>query len=206
MFITFEGIDGCGKSTQAKLFFEYLRKNSQNANDVIFTREPGGFEGEPNFRQILISGCLENVASEVFVFMADRAEHATRVILPALKRGQTIVMDRYHDSTVAYQCYGRQLNKSTVDKMFEFANLPTPDLTFYFEISVEDSYARVLRRGILDSIEKSGKDFMERVKNGFDSLAQENEERIITIKSSGKNIAQIHEEVVKCYENFMKAR
>ena len=205
MFITFEGIDGCGKTTQAKLFFEYLKKNAKD-DDVIFTREPGGFDGEPNFRQILTSGCLENVASEVFVFMADRAEHASRVITPAIKQGKTIVMDRYHDSTVAYQCYGRQLDKMTVEKMFEFANLPTPDITFYFEISVEDSYARVLNRGNLDSIEKSGQEFMKRVKNGFDSLARDNKDRIITIKSSEKSIAEIHEEVVKCYENFIKAR
>ena len=206
MFITFEGIDGCGKTTQAKLFFEYLKKISIKEKDIIFTREPGGFDGEPNFRQILISGCLKNVASEVFVFMADRAEHATRIILPAINQGQTIVMDRYHDSTVAYQCYGRQLDKSAVDKMFNFANLPTPDLTFYFEISVEDSYSRVLNRGHLDSIEKSGREFMQRVKNGFDSLAQNNKGRIITIKSSGKTIKKIHEEVVTCYENFLKTR
>ena len=204
MFITFEGIDGCGKSTQARLFAEYLRKNPKNK--ILFTREPGGFDGEPNFRKILTSGCLANIASEVFVFMADRAEHATRTIVPALKQGKIVVADRYHDSTVAYQCFGRELDRETVDAMFTFANLPTPDLTFYFDVSVDVSYARVLRRGRLDSIEKSGREFMERVKKGFDTLAEENRGRIVRVKSSGKTIDEIQREVASCYEDFLKRR
>ena len=103
MFITLEGIDGCGKSTQARLLCEALSARGT----VVQTREPGGWEGGAELRSMVLGGSLKHPWSELFLFLLDRAEHAARVITPALEAGRHVVCERYHDSTLAYQVWGR---------------------------------------------------------------------------------------------------
>ena len=123
MFITFEGIDGCGKSTQARLLFELLNKEG----GAVLTREPGGWEGGGTLRDIVLSGDLRHPWSELFLFMLDRTEHAARVIGPAISEGRHVVCERYHDSTLAYQVWGRGMPFEPLRDMAKLAALPEPD-------------------------------------------------------------------------------
>ena len=193
VFITFEGIDGSGKSTQAKLFskwcLEYLKK------EVVLTREPGGSPSCQVFRDIVLEGKLRHPWSEPFIFMLDRAEHIADVIEPALNEGKIVICERYFDSTLAYQVWGRGLDRSVLDAMFKTAHFPVPDITIYFSIEVDAAFERVLRRGKLDSIESEGYIFMKKIKQGYDDLSKENPGRFVVIKTDGKTPQEVFEEV-----------
>ena len=167
MFITFEGIDGCGKSTQAKRLFEHM----SGRGAALLTREPGGWDGGETLREMVISGGLRHGWSEFFLFMLDRAEHAARVIEPALAADRTVICERYHDSTLAYQSWGRGLPLAPLEEMAKAASLPVPDVTVLFAIEPELAIKRVGLRGRPDSFEREGLAFMKKIDAGYRALA-----------------------------------
>lgn len=196
MFITFEGADGCGKTTQQMLAADYLESKGY---EVLITREPGAKGLGEDIRKILLDykGPVSE-RCESLLFLADRAQHVDNMILPAIEKGQIVLCDRYTDSTVAYQGYGRQQNLERIKKLNDFAtNVLKPDLTFVFDIDVETSMQRVGKEK--DRMESEGKEFHNRVRNGYLKLAEEEPSRI-KVLDAAKSIDEIHEEVVNILE------
>ena len=196
MFITFEGADGCGKTTQQMLAADYLESKGY---EVLITREPGAKGLGEDIRKILLDykGPVSE-RCESLLFLADRAQHVDNMILPAIENGQIVLCDRYTDSTVAYQGYGRQQTLERIKKLNDFAtNLLKPDLTFVFDIDVETSMQRVGKEK--DRMESEGKEFHNRVRNGYLKLAEEEPNRV-KVLDAAKSIDEIHEEVVNILE------
>jgi dTMP kinase len=192
IFITFEGIDGCGKSTMLDMTADWLR---QQAKDVIPTREPGGSGLAAHLREVLLSPDFESLdaRAETLLFAADRAAHVKNVILPALERGEIVLCDRYTDSTLAYQGGGRGLDKDFLKQLNDFAAYGLrPDITFYFKISAEAAIAR--RQGEQDKMERENEKFFDRVIAAYDELAEINKERIVMIDAE-RSIEAVFESV-----------
>ncbi len=201
LFITFEGADGCGKTTQLNMLSEYLK---EKGFDVVVTREPGAKGLGEKLREILLN--YEGVVSdrcEAFLFLADRAQHVDVIVKPAVGLGKIVLCDRHTDSTVAYQGYGRGQD---IDRINLLNNIATdgmkPDLTFVFDIDVETSQQRVGSEK--DRMESAGMDFHNRVRQGYLKLA-ENEPNRIKVIDAKKSIPDIHDEVVEIIESFLSA-
>ena len=193
LFITFEGADGCGKTTQIELLNKYLQ---QKGFKTLVTREPGAKGLGEKLREILLNYDGEvSPNCESFLFLADRAQHVDCVIKPALKDGVIVLCDRHTDSTVAYQGYGRQLDIEQIKKLNEIAlNCLKPDLTIVFDIDIETSMQRVGKTK--DRMESAGMDFFNRVRNGYLAIAKEEPNRVKVINSAD-TIERIHEKVVE---------
>lgn len=191
MFITFEGIDGCGKSTQAKKLYDALRCR----REVVLTKEPGGWKGGEALRELVISGSLQNPWSEIFLFMLDRAEHASRVIIPSLAEGRSLLCERYHDSTIAYQAFGRGMPLEPICQMASLLSFPTPDVTVLFDILPEFALTRVSKRGRPDVFESEGFAFMNRVREGYLSLAHDDPKRWLIIECGERTEDEIFSEL-----------
>ena len=182
MFITFEGLDFSGKSTQATILVEKLKK----ANGIVhFLREPGGTKISERIRSILLDKMnLElNDAAELLLFSAARAQLVKEVIVPALQRGEIVICDRYYDSTTAYQGYGRGINLEAVKNINRLATAGTdPDVTFFVDIPVEEIERRKQTAGMtFDRMESSGRNFYERVRKGYCEIARGESHRFVTI-------------------------
>ena len=193
LFITFEGADGCGKTTQIELLNEYLYKKGFK---TLVTREPGAKGLGEKLREILLNYDGEvSPNCESFLFLADRAQHVDCVIKPALKDGVIVLCDRHTDSTVAYQGYGRQLDIEQIKKLNEIAvNGLKPDLTIVFDIDIETSMQRVGKTK--DRMESAGTDFFNRVRNGYLAIANEEPNRVKVINSADA-IENIHKQVIE---------
>ena len=193
LFITFEGADGCGKTTQIELLNKYLQEKGFK---TLVTREPGAKGLGEKLREILLNYDGEvSPNCESFLFLADRAQHVDCVIKPALKDGVIVLCDRHTDSTVAYQGYGRQLDIEQIKKLNEIAvNGLKPDLTIVFDIDIETSMQRVGKTK--DRMESAGKDFFNRVRNGYLAIAKDEPNRVKVINSAD-TIERIHEKVVE---------
>lgn len=193
LFITFEGADGCGKTTQIELLNEYLHKKGFK---TLVTREPGAKGLGEKLREILLNYDGEvSPNCESFLFLADRAQHVDCIIKPALKDGVIVLCDRHTDSTVAYQGYGRQLDIEQIKKLNEVAvNGLKPDLTIVFDIDIETSMQRV--GNTKDRMESAGIDFFNRVRNGYLAIAKEEPNRVKVINSADA-IENIHKQVIE---------
>ena len=196
LFITFEGADGCGKTTQIELLNKYLQEKGFK---TLVTREPGAKGLGEKLREILLNYDGEvSPNCESFLFLADRAQHVDCVIKPALKDGVIVLCDRHTDSTVAYQGYGRQLDIEQIKKLNEIAvNGLKPDLTIVFDIDIETSMQRVGKTK--DRMESAGMDFFNRVRNGYLAIAKEEPNRVKVINSAD-TIDKIHNQVVELVE------
>ena len=196
LFITFEGADGCGKTTQIELLNKYLQENGFK---TLITREPGAKGLGLKLREILLNyNGKVSPNCESFLFLADRAQHVDCVIKPALNDGVIVLCDRHTDSTVAYQGYGRQLDIEQIKKLNEIAvNGLKPDLTIVFDIDIETSMQRVGKTK--DRMESAGMDFFNRVRNGYLAIANEEPNRVKVINSAD-TIEDIHNQVVKLVE------
>ncbi len=200
LFITFEGIDGCGKSTQLNLAEKFLIKEGR---DVLITREPGAKGLGEKLREILLNydGNVSDKC-ESFLFLADRAQHIDEIVQPALNSGKIVLCDRYTDSTLAYQGWGRKQN---IDEINMLNNIATgglkPDLTFVFDVDIETSFKRVGKNK--DRMESAGYDFHQRVRNGYLELAKQEPERIKVIDGT-KSVNEISDEVIKNINILLK--
>jgi|LSQX01.1.fsa_nt_gb dTMP kinase len=177
MFLTLEGIDGCGKTTQARILVENL-VSRYGAEAVLWTKEPGGWTGGERIRELLLDQGMQHSLSELFLFLADRCEHVKRVIYPALESGKIVVCERFTDSTLAYQSWGRGICLEKIEELFQWCDFPVPDLTFWIDLPPQKAYHRVSRRGNLDRLEEEGKAFLEKVREGFLFLSEREPERI----------------------------
>lgn len=191
LFITFEGADGCGKTTQMKLLADYL---VQNGFDVMTTREPGGKGLGEKIREILLNydGVVSN-RCESFLFLADRAQNIDITVKPAINEGKIVLCDRHTDSSVAYQGYGRGLD---IEEINFLNNLATgglkPDLTFVFDVDIETSMKRVGTEK--DRMESSGAEFFNKVRNGYLEIAKQEPERVKVIDST-KSVEDVFKDV-----------
>lgn len=192
LFITFEGPDGCGKTTQMKLLAEYFEKKGK---EVVLTREPGGKGLGEKVREILLNYDGEvSDRCESFLFLADRAQNIDIIVNPAVKEGKIVLCDRHIDSTVAYQGYGRGLNIDRINMLNNFAtNGKKPDLTLVFDVDVETSMKRVGKEK--DRMESAGIDFHNRVRKGYLELAKQEPKRIKVLDAT-KSIEEIHKDVI----------
>ena len=182
MFITFEGLDFSGKSTQATILVERLRSTRAV---VHFLREPGGTEISERIRDILLDkkNLHMDEAAELLLFSAARSQLVKEVIVPALQRGEIVVCDRYYDSTTAYQGYGRELPLDAVKSINRLATEgEDPDLTFFIDIPVDEIERRKEKAGMkFDRMESSGKAFYTRVRNGYHEIARRETQRFVII-------------------------
>lgn len=198
LFITFEGADGCGKTTQMSMLADYLKSKGYN---VVLTREPGAKGLGEKVREILLNYDGEvSDRCESFLFLADRAQNIDIIVEPAVKEGKIVLCDRHIDSTVAYQGYGRGLDIERINMLNNLAtNGRKPDLTFVFDIDVETSMKRVGKEK--DRMESAGIEFHNRVRNGYLELAKQEPNRIKVIDAS-KSIDEIHKKVIEIISNM----
>ncbi|MGK5094104.1 dTMP kinase [Deltaproteobacteria bacterium TL4] len=203
LFITFEGIDGCGKTTQLLHASEWLK---QQGYSVLTTREPGGTLIGKQIRSLLLNPDSRELCpqSELLLYLADRIQHLHEVILPAKQQGTMVLCDRYHDSTVAYQGFGRQLDLGGIESIVNQWIAPvSPDLTLYIKISKELAAERLRLRKVQDHslaqesrIDAETVSFFQRVSEGFDRLMELNPDRFVKINGE-QRIDEIHQEVLK---------
>lgn len=198
LFITFEGIDGCGKTTQLNLLKDYLISKGR---DVILTREPGGKGLGEKIREILLNYDGEvSSQSEAFLFLADRAQNIDVIVKPAIEEGKVVLCDRHIDSTIAYQGYGRGVD---IERLQLLNNIATsdfkPDLTFVFDIDVETALSRVGKNQ--DRMESAGVEFFKKTRNGYLELARLEPQRVKVINSKD-TIENIFEQVKELIDNF----
>lgn len=180
-FITFEGIDGSGKSTQTRLLAAFLRAKGI---DVVLTREPGGAPGAEEIRRLLVEGDPDrwSAETEILLFTAARRDHLERTIRPALERGATVISDRFADSTRVYQGTTRGDLRTLVDQLHDMMIGIEPDLTFIIDMDPEIALKRGLARGSgEDRFEDFGLGFQETLRHGFLSLAQSQPGRCVLI-------------------------
>jgi len=189
MLITFEGIDGAGKSTQIRK----LRKLLIGEHiDSITLREPGGTEVAEKVRQILLESRHEiSPIGELLLFSACRAELVQQVILPAIDNGTTVILDRFFDSTIAYQGYGREIDQIMLQTVITLSTFSLqPDITFYLDISPENALIRkfsekslpiAFDESELDRMERSGLDFFRKVRRGYLDIIHKNERRFVLL-------------------------
>ena len=199
LFITFEGADGCGKTTQLTLLDEYFNKAGRK---TLLTREPGAGILGARIREILLNYDGEvSPNCESFLFLADRAQHVEGMIKPALEEGTIVLCDRYTDSTLAYQGYGRELDMERIKYLNNLATSGLkPDLTIVFDVDIETSLSRVGKSK--DRMESAGVDFFNRVRRGYLEIAKQEPERVKIIDSSD-TIENVHKKVVEIVESLV---
>lgn len=190
LFITVEGIDGCGKSTQARLIAAALEAAG---HDVLRLREPGGVKISEQIREILLDPANADMGDvcELLLYEAARAQLVHQVIRPALAAGKTVVCDRFYDSTTAYQAFADGLDRNMVSQANELAvDGCRPDLTLVFDLPVEDALRRRSGREAEDRLELKGMEFQERVAAGFRAVAADEPDRVKLIDAGG-SIAEV---------------
>lgn len=176
-FITFEGIDGSGKSTQARLLAADLERTGA---DVVLTREPGGSPGAEEIRRLLVEGAPDRWSgeTEILLFTAARRDHLEKTIRPALARGATVISDRFADSTRVYQGAARGELRDVVDRLHDAVIGIEPDVTFVIDMDPGKALARGLaRQSGEDRFEELGQGFQERLRDGFHALVTDNPTR-----------------------------
>jgi dTMP kinase len=207
-FITFEGIDGSGKSTQLRLLANFLRSLG---GEVLVTREPGGTPVGLRLRAALLDAQEEvDPLAELLVFAADRAQHVRRVLRPALASGKIVLSDRYADATRAYQGAGRGFSEDLISEIIQLATEGLkPDLTLLFELSVDESSARTRRRSEGkqkgDRLDSENVEFHTRVRAAYLNLAASEPERFRIITTKG-SVDETHERVKEAVLPFLEAR
>ena len=200
-FITLEGIEGSGKSTNLVTIKSIL---DQYKIDYVFTREPGGGPLGPHLRKLLLDKDQSISPSvEMLLMMADRRDHVDNLINPNLDKGIWVISDRYLDSTIAYQGGGRQLDIDLITSLSASLKLPTPDLTLLFDLPVDVALERAKERSELDRFEREPQDFHSRIRESYLELASTNH-RIKTIDSS-KDFESVSLQVEKYLTEFLNA-
>lgn len=204
-FITVEGPDGAGKTTQLQLLGDVLKEKGYN---VITTREPGGTRVGNEIRSLILNPVFEEMTemTEILLYAASRAQHVEELIRPALEAGTIVLCDRFVDASLAYQGYGlghpidlvRQINTSATGGL-------APDRTYLFDLTVSDSKKRMMDRGALDRIEQRDDAFRTRVYEGFQQIAATDSERVQIVQAN-RSIEAIHLELVEDVMTYLKER
>jgi dTMP kinase len=185
-FLTFEGIEGCGKTTQARRLARAVGPSA------LLTQEPGGTELGRAIRKLLLEVTRTGMSpqAEVLLFFADRAQHVAEVVKPGLAAGRTVISDRYVDSSLAYQGYGRGIDLDLIRTVARAATGGlVPDLTLFIDVPVEVGLARVGKRGAQDRLESEVREFHERVREGYRALAAAEPERWVTVDGQADAVA-----------------
>jgi dTMP kinase len=208
LFITFEGIEGCGKSTQAKRLVNRLR---ELAVPLVFTLEPGGTSVGQKIRRILLDSRNQHLSplAELLLYAADRAQHVEEVIKPALEQEKWVLCDRFFDATTVYQGYARGLDMKLIVTLNEKASPGIrPDITFLIDCAVEVGLERALKRNKIqfqegqDRFEREKKDFHETVREGYLHMAMEDPERFVVVDGTLKE-DELEEIIFKHVEPFI---
>ena len=184
LFITFEGIEGSGKSYQSKKLYKKLRSRHISS---IYTREPGGSISAEKIRKIILTGKKNkfDVLTDTLLYLASRNEHVKSTIIPAIKKKKIIICDRFTDSTLAYQVYGRGVDKSLIRVAHKaILNNIKPDLTFILKVNISKANNRLKKRKKINRYDKFSKKFYKKVQNSFIKLAKKNKRRYIVLNTS----------------------
>jgi len=213
LFITFEGLEGCGKTTQAKMLFDFLIKQKIPS---IYTKEPGGTKIGDKIRKILLDQKNDGMdyKSEMLLFLASRAENVRLIILPALEEGKVVISDRFYDSTTAYQGYGRGIDLKIIKHLNNLVvGKAIPDLTFILDIdpyeglrrsaSFGNSHEMRFEEEFLNKKIIEGKLFLERVRHGYYQLSREETGRIKIIDAN-RSKEDIYNEIVEIVKRKIK--
>jgi len=183
-FVTFEGIEGSGKSYQSRRLINKLKKKNI---PIIFTREPGGSKSAEIIRKIILTGSKNKFSdmTDTLLYMASRSEHVKKTVLPALIKKKNIICDRFIDSTLAYQVYGKGVDKNLVSIIHKkILGSLKPDLTFILKVNIEKALQRVKKRRVINRYDKFSKRFYKKVQNGFLRLAKSDKKRYFVIDNS----------------------
>lgn len=208
MFITFEGIEGCGKTTQVNLLVKYLEENNISC---LKTLEPGGTDIGLNIRKILLDSKNTHLAplTELILYAADRAQHVSEVIKPALDQGKWVICDRYLDATVAYQGFGRRMNMELIDFLNRQASVGvSPDLTLLMDCPEEIGLKRALERNKIQNLEDQGRfekekmEFHSRVRSGYLDLAEKYRDRFRIIDAS-RSVDEVKEDILSLVASYI---
>lgn len=199
LFISLEGIDGSGKSTIAALVKDHFEALNQ---PIIVTREPGGNVIAEKIRDIILDNDNHTMddRTEALLYAASRRQHLIEKILPALDEGKLVVCDRFVDSSIAYQGYGREIGAQAVKDINAFAiegHMPT--LTIFLDVDLEVGLSRVDTRGEMDRLETSGRDFFERVYNGYQEIMTDNE-RVVKVDAN-RELEAVVKDVIEIIES-----
>ena len=206
-FIVIEGIDGCGKTTQIDEISRWLPNSGlmKKKSKLVKTMEPGGSLLGKKLRNLILDNNKNNKPSslaELLLYSADRAEHVCKIITPALENEDWVISDRFSDSTVAYQGYGRQINLEIIKNIESIVcQGEKPDLTIFLDISAEESFSR--RKNLVpDRIESEGIKFLQKVNEGFKLIAKEKNWKVISATQNINNISnEIKETLLKNFHN-----
>jgi dTMP kinase len=204
MFITFEGIDLCGKSTQVKLLYDYFVKNKKK---VVLVREPGGTLISEKIRKILLDkdNSKMKYLTEFLLFSASRHQLTEEIIKPLLKKNYIVICDRYYDSSTAYQGYGGKIDLKIINQINKIAtNNLIPDLSFLIDINYDENIKRRKLSGkIHDRIEQKEKNYYRKVISGYQTIAKLNPKRFKVIDGK-KEIHKIHKEILNTISKIKK--
>lgn len=198
-FITFEGCDGCGKSTQLKKFNEYL---TNNGIGHIFTREPGGGKISEAIREILLNGKNSEMTDEceALLYAASRVQHLSDRVEPALAEGKLVICDRYVDSSLAYQAYARGLGVDFITRINAYAlENYLPDLTVFIDLTPEAAFARKHGADANDRLEQAGMAFHKKVYEGYKAIAEAEPDRFVCINGN-KTPDEIFGEILAVFQ------
>ncbi|HQU94012.1 MAG TPA: dTMP kinase [Pyrinomonadaceae bacterium] len=206
-FITFEGIDGSGKSTQLRMLAEYLR---QKGTDIVSTQEPGGTPLGKRLRAAFLE-TEEVVApiSELLLFAADRAQHVELLIKPSLEQGRVVISDRYADATFAYQGAGRGFDETVVNEVIQLATGGLkPHLTLFFDIAVDTAFRRMNEHKgderVQNRMDRETTEFYDRVRKAYLGVADREPERFMVIDANG-SIDEVHRQVLDIVDRFLES-
>lgn len=203
IFISIEGIEGTGKSTQAKMLAKYF---SARGYKTVLTEEPGGTIISRHIRKLLLSTRNKKMdyLTELFLYNAARIQHIREKIIPAIEKGKIVITDRFSDSTVAYQGFGRGIDLKLIDSIDKIAtNRLRPDITILLDINVKTGLKRNRRINKTDRLELEDIRFHERVRKGFLKLAAKEPKRIKLVKAS-KGIEEIHREILRIVNKILE--
>ena len=201
-FITLEGGEGCGKSTNIKFIEQLLLAEGFS---VVLTREPGGTSLAENIRQLLLDKEQEKISeqTELLMMFAARAQHIKHVIQPALEQGSWVLCDRFTDSSYAYQGYGRNMDRSAIQWLESFAqNKLRPDLTLLLDAPVDLGMARAKKRGQLDRFESEKMEFFNKVRTGFLEIAKQQPERVKVVDAA-QELSAVQESIAQLIQKFI---
>ena len=207
-FITFEGIEGSGKSYQSLKLYKYLKKNNF---PVILTREPGGTKSAEIIREVILNDYFHSNSKEKFnkytdtlLYLASRNEHIQNKIKPAISRKKIIICDRFTDSTLAYQVYGKGVNKSLVDYVHKYilGNIK-PNLTFMLKVDITKALERLKKRKVKNRYDRFSRDFYIKVQKAFIKIAKKNKKRYCVLDNS-KDSNEIEKIILRKFFDISK--